>query len=108
MHSTGRSTISNTALALVNLSGCVNSQKPPVEILLLHAPGEMTTQGSSRTRQYIRNFDKIAESSKTSRELYDQMLKLYPDGSNPHILWLGAAKCEGTVLDSVRFRNSKL
>jgi tRNA uridine 5-carbamoylmethylation protein Kti12 len=45
--------------------------------------------GSSR-RQYIRDFDKIVESSKTARELYDQMLKLHPDGSNPHILWLGA------------------
>ena len=42
------------------------------------------------TRQYIRDFDKIAESSKTARELYDQMLKIHPDGSNPHILWLGA------------------
>ena len=37
---------------------------------------------------YVRDFDKIAESSKTARELY-QMLKLHPDGSNPHILWLG-------------------
>jgi len=62
------------------------------------------------TRQYIRNFDKIAESSKTSRELYDQMLKLYPDWLDPHVLWLGAraAKGEGTVFDSVRFGNSKL
>jgi glyoxylase-like metal-dependent hydrolase (beta-lactamase superfamily II) len=42
------------------------------------------------TRQYIRDFDRLAESSKTARELYDQMLKLHPDGSNPHILWLGA------------------
>ena len=60
------------------------------------------------TRQYIRNFDKIAESSKTSRELYDQMLKLYPDWLDPHVLWLGAraAKDEGTVLDSVRFGSS--
>ena len=62
------------------------------------------------TRQYILNFDKIAESSKTSRELYDQMLKLYPDWLDPHVLWLGAraAKGEGTVFDSVRFGNSKL
>jgi hypothetical protein len=34
--------------------------------------------------------DKIAESSKTAREIYDQMLKLHPGGSNPHILWLAA------------------
>jgi hypothetical protein len=42
------------------------------------------------TRQYIRDFDRLAESTDTTRELYDQMLKLYPNGSNPHILWLGA------------------
>ena len=60
------------------------------------------------TRQYIRDFDRLAE-SKTSRELYDQMLKLYPDWLDSHVLWLGAraAKDEGTVLDSIRFGNSK-
>jgi glyoxylase-like metal-dependent hydrolase (beta-lactamase superfamily II) len=42
------------------------------------------------TRQYIRDFDRLAESTETASELYDQMLKLHPDGSNPHILWLGA------------------
>jgi glyoxylase-like metal-dependent hydrolase (beta-lactamase superfamily II) len=47
------------------------------------------------TRQYIRDFDRLAESSKTARELYDQMLKLHPDGSNPHILWLGALSVKG-------------
>jgi glyoxylase-like metal-dependent hydrolase (beta-lactamase superfamily II) len=60
------------------------------------------------TRQYIRDFDKLAESAKTARELYDQMLKLYPDWLDPHVLWLGAraAKGEGTVFDSVRFASS--
>jgi hypothetical protein len=43
------------------------------------------------TRQYIRNFDKLAESLKTTRELYDQMLKLYPDWLDPHVLWLSAS-----------------
>src|SRR5215467_12260414 len=42
------------------------------------------------TRQYIRDFDRLAESTDTATELYDQMLKIYPNGSNPHILWLGA------------------
>ena len=55
------------------------------------------------TRQYIRNFDRLAESMETARELYEQMLKLYPDWLDPHVLWLGAAKGEGTVFDSVRF-----
>jgi hypothetical protein len=50
------------------------------------------------TRQYIRDFDKLAESTDTAREIYDQMLKLYPDWLDPHVLWLGAraAKGEGT------------
>jgi hypothetical protein len=61
------------------------------------------------TRQYIRDFDRLAVSTETARELYDQMLKLYPDWLDPHVLWLGArAKGEGTVFDSVRFANSKL
>src|SRR6266852_5330301 len=34
------------------------------------------------TRQYIRAFDRLAETT-TARELYDQMLSLYPDRINP-------------------------
>jgi hypothetical protein len=30
------------------------------------------------TRQYIRDFDRLAETTKTVRELYDEMLKLHP------------------------------
>ena len=62
------------------------------------------------TRQYIGDFDKLAESAKTAREIYDQMLRIYPDWLDPHVLWLGAraAKGEGTVFDSVRFGNTKL
>jgi hypothetical protein len=37
----------------------------------------------------------IAESSKNARELYDQMLKLYPDWLDPHVLWLGARAAKG-------------
>jgi hypothetical protein len=47
------------------------------------------------TRRYIRDYDKLAESAKTVRELYDKMLKLYPDGINPHPLWLGARAVKG-------------
>jgi hypothetical protein len=42
------------------------------------------------TRQYIRDFDRLAETTTTARELYDQMLKLYPDRVNPGALWLSA------------------
>ena len=42
------------------------------------------------TRQYIRDFDRIAETTSTARELYDQVLALYPDRINPDALWISA------------------
>jgi glyoxylase-like metal-dependent hydrolase (beta-lactamase superfamily II) len=43
------------------------------------------------TRQYIRDFDRLAEEAATARELYDKMLELYPDRANPGALW-GSAR----------------
>jgi glyoxylase-like metal-dependent hydrolase (beta-lactamase superfamily II) len=43
------------------------------------------------TRQYIRDFDRLAESSHNAQELYDQMLALYPNRVNPGwALWSSA------------------
>jgi hypothetical protein len=42
------------------------------------------------TRQYIRDFDRLAETTTTARELYDQVLSLYPQRVNPGALWLSA------------------
>jgi glyoxylase-like metal-dependent hydrolase (beta-lactamase superfamily II) len=42
------------------------------------------------TRQYIRDFDRIAETTGTAQDLYDQVLALYPDRINPDALWLSA------------------
>jgi glyoxylase-like metal-dependent hydrolase (beta-lactamase superfamily II) len=43
------------------------------------------------TRQYIRDFDRLAETTTTARELYDKMLEIYPDRVNPGLaLWLSA------------------
>ena len=39
------------------------------------------------TRQYIRDFERLAMRTTTARELYDQMLRLYPDWVNPGALW---------------------
>ena len=39
------------------------------------------------TRRYIRDFERLAMGTTTARELYDQMLKLYPDWGNPGALW---------------------
>jgi glyoxylase-like metal-dependent hydrolase (beta-lactamase superfamily II) len=42
------------------------------------------------TRQYIRDFDRLVETTETARELYDQMLVTYPERVNPSILWWSA------------------
>jgi len=39
------------------------------------------------TRKYIRDFERLVMQTTTARELYDQMLKLYPDWINPGALW---------------------
>jgi hypothetical protein len=43
------------------------------------------------TRQYIRDFDRLARMTTTARELYDEMLHLYPYRANPGSLW-GSAR----------------
>ena len=43
------------------------------------------------TRQYIRDFERLMQTTKTAQELYDQMLKLYPNRVNPGwALWSSA------------------
>jgi len=42
------------------------------------------------TRQYIRDFIRLNDATKTALELYDKMLELYPDRANPGSLWSAA------------------
>jgi len=42
------------------------------------------------TRRYILDFERLAMQTTTARELYDQMLQLYPDWGNPGALWTSA------------------
>ena len=42
------------------------------------------------TRKYIRDFDRIDAATTSARELYDQMLAIYPDRVNPGVLWISA------------------
>jgi glyoxylase-like metal-dependent hydrolase (beta-lactamase superfamily II) len=44
----------------------------------------------AETRQYLRDFNRLDEATTTARELYDAMLKLYPNRANPGSLWSGA------------------
>ena len=48
-----------------------------------------------QTRQYIRDFDKIAAITTTALELYNNMIKLYPDRVNPGALWRSAQAVKG-------------
>src|SRR5450830_234538 len=42
------------------------------------------------TRQYLRDFIRLNDSTHTARELYEQMLALYPHRANPGSLWSAA------------------
>ena len=43
------------------------------------------------TRQYIRDFDRLAAETPTAQELYDRMLERYPNRVNPGwALWSSA------------------
>ena len=47
------------------------------------------------TRQYIRDFDRLAGTTRAARELYDKMLEFYPERVNPLPLWLSARAVKG-------------
>jgi glyoxylase-like metal-dependent hydrolase (beta-lactamase superfamily II) len=50
-----------------------------------------------RTRQYMRDFNRLDETTMTARELYDAMLELHPDRANPGSLWTGAQRAKKRV-----------
>ena len=49
------------------------------------------------TRQYIRDFIRLNDATKTAREFYDKMLELYPDRANPGSLWSSAAAAKAQL-----------
>ena len=49
----------------------------------------------NETQQYIRDFGRVAEMTTTARELYDEMLELYPDRANAGSLWGSARAVTG-------------
>ena len=42
------------------------------------------------TRQYIRDFNRVVDTTATARALYEEMLRLYPDRANPGAVWSSA------------------
>jgi glyoxylase-like metal-dependent hydrolase (beta-lactamase superfamily II) len=70
----------------------IESLNPSVVIAGHKRPGnDDSPKIIEETRQYIRDFDRIAGTTTTARGLYDKMLELYPDRVNPGgALWLSA------------------
>ena len=69
----------------------IESLKPRAVIAGHKRPGRPDAPSIvEETRQYIRDFDRIAARTQTAKELYDQMLAIYPDRVNPAVLWNSA------------------
>src|ERR1700745_4436522 len=66
----------------------IESLKPRAIIAGHKRPGRPDAPSIvEETRQYIRDFDRIAARTQTAKELYDQMLAMYPDRVNSPGLW---------------------
>ena len=62
--------------------------KPNVIVAGHKRPGAADTPNTvAETRQYIRDFDRIAAETQSAQGLYDRMLAFYPDRVNPGALW---------------------
>src|SRR5258705_7924649 len=75
----------------------IDALKPSADVAGHKIPGnDDSPKNVEETRQYIRDFIRFNYATKTARELYDQMLALYPDRANPGSLWssVAAAKAE--------------
>src|SRR5258705_9688030 len=70
----------------------IESLNPRAVVASHKRPGNDDSPGIiEETRKYIRDFDRLAETTKTAQELYDQMLALYPSRINPGwALWSSA------------------
>jgi glyoxylase-like metal-dependent hydrolase (beta-lactamase superfamily II) len=74
----------------------IESLKPRAVIAGHKRPGRPDAPSIvEETRQYIRDFDRIAARTQTAQELYDQMLAIYPDRVNSPVLWNSARAVKG-------------
>ena len=69
----------------------IESLKPMAVVAGHKRPGAVDTPNIiEETRQYIRHFDRVATTTQTASDLYNQMLAIYPERVNPAVLWLSA------------------
>jgi glyoxylase-like metal-dependent hydrolase (beta-lactamase superfamily II) len=62
----------------------IESLDPRAVVASHKRPGNDDSPGIiEQTRRYIRDFDRLAETTNTAQELYDEMLKIHPDRVNP-------------------------
>jgi glyoxylase-like metal-dependent hydrolase (beta-lactamase superfamily II) len=62
----------------------IESLNPRAVVASHKRPGNDDSPGIiEQTRRYIRDFDRLAETTNTAQELYDEMLKIHPDRVNP-------------------------
>jgi len=86
-----------TRLELIEALDKIDALKPSAVVAGHKIPSNDDSPKSvEETRQYIRDFIRLNDATKTARELYDRMLELYPDRANPGSLWSSAtaAKAE--------------
>jgi glyoxylase-like metal-dependent hydrolase (beta-lactamase superfamily II) len=70
----------------------IETLKPLAVVAGHKIPGnEDSPRNVEETRQYIRDFIRLNDATKTPRELFDLMLERYPDRANPGSLWSSAA-----------------
>jgi glyoxylase-like metal-dependent hydrolase (beta-lactamase superfamily II) len=76
--------------------GTIRSLKPKAVVAGHKRPGrEDAPTILDETRQYIEDFDRIAASTSTPLELYNEMLAIHPKRINPGILWSSARAMKG-------------
>jgi glyoxylase-like metal-dependent hydrolase (beta-lactamase superfamily II) len=69
----------------------LESLKPRTVIAGHKVPGNDDAPSSiGETRKYLQDFNRLAEATTSPRELYDAMLKLYPNRVNPGSIWNAA------------------
>jgi glyoxylase-like metal-dependent hydrolase (beta-lactamase superfamily II) len=74
----------------------IESLKPRTVVAGHKRPGRADAPSVvAETRQYIRDFDRIAADTRTAKDLYNEMLALYPDRVNPGALWSSARGVKG-------------
>jgi len=70
----------------------IDALKPSAVVAGHKNPGnDDNPRNVEETRQYIRDFIRLNDTTKTTRELFENMLALYPDRVNPGSLWSSAA-----------------